>query len=208
MALITNYSTLQSHIADTLNRSDLTGVVPNFIQQFEAEARRDERFRRLTDVSAFQVSADGAYLPVDFYSLESWYHDGATYYGPIGIVNPDQIGALKGVYGDSGVPQFAAIVDRKVRFAPEPNATFTTRLTYWRKIVPLSSTNTTNWLLEEAPDIYLYGSLIESAPYLKDDPRLATWIGLYDRRVEKLWTAEQDRQFGGSIQRVYTPIGG
>jgi hypothetical protein len=208
MALVTNYSTLQTHIADTLNRSNLTGVIPNFIQQFEAEARRDERFKRLTDVTSFSISADGAYLPVDFYKLESWYHDGGTYYGPIGVVNPDQIGALKGVYGDSGVPQFVAIVGRQVRFAPEPDATYSTRLTYWRKITNLSATNTTNWLLEEAPDIYLYGALIESAPYLKDDPRLSTWFGLYEQRVEKLWIAEQDRQFGGSIQRVYTPIGG
>jgi len=208
MALVTNYSTLQTHIADTLNRGDLTSVIPNFIQQFEAQARRDERFRRLTDVTSFSISADGAYLPVDFYKLESWYHDGATYFGPIGNVNPDAIGKLKGAYGDTGVPQFVAIVDRRVRFAPEPDATYSTRLTYWRKITNLSDTATTNWLLEEGPDIYIYGALIESAPYLKDDSRIATWQSLYDDRVDMLWTAEQDRQFGGAIQRIYTPIGG
>ena len=207
MALVTNYSTLQTHIADTLNRGDLTSVIPNFIQQFEAEARRDERFRRLAEVSSFGISADGVSLPSDFYQLESWYHDGATYFGPIGQVNPDMIGKLKGVYGDTGVPQFAALVDGKARFAPEPDATYTTRMTYWRKINNLSATITTNWLLDEAPDIYLYGCLLESAPYLKDDERLGTWMSLYESRVEKLWIAEQDKQFGGSIQRVYTPIG-
>ena len=80
-------------------------------------------------------------------------------------------------------------------------------MTYWRKINNLSATITTNWLLDEAPDIYLYGCLLESAPYLKDDERLGTWMSLYESRVEKLWIAEQDKQFGGSIQRVYTPIG-
>ena len=39
----------------------------------------------------------------------------------------------------------------------------------------MSSTNTTNWLLTLAPDIYLYGALLESAPYIKEDARIQTW---------------------------------
>ena len=32
-----------------------------------------------------------------------------------------------------------------------------------------------NWLLACAPDAYLYGALLESAPYIKDDERIAVW---------------------------------
>ena len=67
MALVTNYATLQAHIADTLNRSDLTGVIPNFIQQFEAQAKRDMRLVKFTDRGSFSVSADGVSLPSDLY---------------------------------------------------------------------------------------------------------------------------------------------
>ncbi len=46
----------------------------------------------------------------------------------------------------------------------------------YRKVVPaLSDANTSNWLLACAPDAYLYGALLESAPYIKDDERIAVW---------------------------------
>jgi len=50
----------------------------------------------------------------------------------------------------------------------------------YRKNIPaLSVTNTTNWLLALAPDLYLYGALLESAPYIKEDARIQTWgLGL------------------------------
>jgi hypothetical protein len=209
MALVTDYATLQTHIADTLNRTDLTSVVPNFIQQFEAQAKDDFRLRRLTDRGLVSVSADGLQLPSDLYSLESWYHDGATYFGPITLVGADQIGHLKGSHGDSGVPQFAAITAGRVRFAPEPDATYSTKMTYWQQVTTLSASNTTNWLLLDRPDIYIYGSLLESAPYLKDDQRVGLWQALYEARVEAHHKASQDAQFGGNIVgRQYSPIGG
>ena len=35
--------------------------------------------------------------------------------------------------------------------------------------------NAANWLLTMAPDLYLYGALMEAAPYLKEDGRIQTW---------------------------------
>ena len=54
------------------------------------------------------------------------------------------------------------------------------------RIVPLSAGTDTNWLLTNYPDIYLYGSLIESAPYLRDDQRIGLWQSEYDRRADEL----------------------
>ena len=48
----------------------------------------------------------------------------------------------------------------------------------------LSNDVPTNWLLEMQPDIYLYGSLCQAAPYLGDDARIATWSALYKRSVD------------------------
>jgi hypothetical protein len=209
MALVTNYSTLQAHIADTLNRSDLTAVIPNFIQQFEAQAKDDFRLRRLSDRGLVSVSADGLILPGDMYTLESWSHDADPYFGPITIVGADQITVLKARHGATGVPQFASIVAGRARFAPAPDTTYSTQMTYWQRVENLSDTVTTNWLLRDRPDIYLYGALLESAPYLKDDQRLGLWGSEYDRRVEAHYKASSDAQFGGNIGgRQYSPIGG
>jgi hypothetical protein len=210
MALVTDYTTLQDHIADTLNRSAaaFTAVVPNFIQQFEAKAKNDFRLRSLTDRGVVSVSADALALPSDFYSLEDWYHDGDTYFGPIEIVSRNLIGKLKASYGKTGVPQFASIVDGKVSFAPVPDQAYNTKMTYWRQVTNLSATNTTNWLLDKAPDIYIYGSMVEAHIYLKDSVKAGEAQAVLDQRSDALHAAEMDAQFGGSIRRQYTPIGG
>jgi hypothetical protein len=45
----------------------------------------------------------------------------------------------------------------------------------YRQNIPALASNTTNWLLALAPDLYLYGALLESAPYIKEDGRIQTW---------------------------------
>ena len=211
VAQITTYQELQDHIANTLIRSDLTTVITSFIQLAEAGFKRDKRFRKLTDRGNFSVSADGSTLPSDFQSLESWYHNGPTFYGPIKVVNSDMIGHLKGnkFGGVPGTPAFASIVDGTARYAPEPNDTFITQMLYWRKVAPLSTTNTTNWLLDDHPDIYVYGSLVHSAPYLKDDNRLPMWQELLNAAVEQLDDATEEEMFSGTLHRsIPRPIGG
>jgi hypothetical protein len=48
-------------------------------------------------------------------------------------------------------------------------------MVYRKNIPALTASNTTNWLLDLAPDLYLYGVLMESAPYIKEDDRLQIW---------------------------------
>ena len=57
---------------------------------------------------------------------------------------------------------------------------------------------TDNWLLLEAPDVYLYGALLHSAPYLADDQRVAVWAQLYGAAVQRLNEVSEDARFSGS----------
>jgi hypothetical protein len=206
--VITNYTTLQSEVADWLNRTDLTAVIPSFIQMAEVRFQRDKRCWKLQNRGTFSVSADGQSLPSDFVSLDSWYHDGPVYFGALEIVGADAIGALKGRFGETGVPRFAAIVDGVVRFAPEPDATYATAMTYWRKASSLSGSTPTNWLLAEHPDLYLYGALAEAAPYLKDDARVAVWKSELEARLNEVERATEAEHWGGNMRRRHRAIGG
>ena len=195
-------------IAVPLIRTYLTTPIKTFFQLAEASVKRDKRVRKLTNRGTFSISADGSALPSDFHSLESWYHDGPTYYGPIEIVNADMIGHLKGKTGTTGPPAHAAIVDGLARYAPEPDGTYSTQMTYWAKVSSLGSGNTTNWLLDDHPDIYVYGSLVHTAPYLKDDARVAIWQSLLESALEQLDRATEDEMFSGTLTRHFRPIGG
>jgi hypothetical protein len=53
-------------------------------------------------------------------------------------------------------------------------------------LAKLSDANTSNWLLERHPDVYLYGALLQAAPYLRDDERVALWTPLYGQAIEDM----------------------
>jgi len=221
VAKITNFSTLKTEVANTLNRSNMDTDIERFIQSFEDWARQDERLWKLSDRSTVQITGDGLALPSDFARLESWYHDTTTYMGPITIVPADEIGRLKASHGRTGVPQFAAITSGRVRFAPVPVSgdTYDTKMTYWRRPLRLSDSQTTNYLINEMPSLYLYGALLEAAPFLKNEDRIPVWErrlngsvqpdGTRSKGLIETWQESQTQeQYGGSIRRNFTPIGG
>ena len=56
-------------------------------------------------------------------------------------------------------------------------------------------------MLTQNPDIYLYGSLMASAPFLMDDEKIAIWGALFDKAVRDLESQDaRDRHSGSALQ--------
>lgn len=205
------YTALKAEVAEWLNRSDLTARIPEFIRNAESELRDDPRVRKHATTS-LTVDAEEESLPSDFKSLESLYLDGPTYFGDIEIVNSGALSdANFDVAGASGVPRKAAVIaGQRLRFAPTPNASYNVRMTYWANVPHLSDTAVTNWLLQERQDIYLYATLMEAAPFLRDDDRIPVWGQNLTSRLEALHRKNQTLQYGGGslVRRPRRPIGG
>ena len=70
--------------------------------------------------------------------------------------------------------------------APTPNATDTLEILYYEQPRFLADDFQTNWLTEYAPDLLLYATLLEAAPFLKKDERIQTWQAMYDRAAQAL----------------------
>jgi hypothetical protein len=75
-------------------------------------------------------------------------------------------------------------------------------MSYYKKIPALSDSNTSNWLLAKSPAMYLYGALVQSAPYLRDDDRITTWGTLYKEAFNDLMLEEQRSNFSGTTPRM------
>lgn len=70
--------------------------------------------------------------------------------------------------------------------APTPDAAYPAEILYY-ELPPLLDENTqTNWLTEYAPQLLLYGTLLEATPFLKNDDRIGTWQQFYDRAAAML----------------------
>lgn len=97
---------------------------------------------------------------------------------------------LRGYWPDeaeTGTPEFYADYDyQHWLLAPTPSAANTLEILYYEQPRFLGDEVQTNWLTEYAPDVLLYASLLEAAPFLKNDERIQTWQGMYDRAAQAL----------------------
>lgn len=71
-------------------------------------------------------------------------------------------------------------------FAPTPDADYPLEILYYELPPLLDEATQTNWLTEFAPQLLLYGTLLEATPFLKNDERIATWQSMYDRSAAML----------------------
>lgn len=103
----------------------------------------------------------------------------------------------------TGTPRFYADYDYSHWFfAPTPNAPFPYELIYYELPPLLGDDVQTNWFTEYAPNALLYASLMEAAPFLKNEEIIPIWQGFYDRAVAAL-NGEDIRQIAdrGIIRR-------
>jgi hypothetical protein len=84
-------------------------------------------------------------------------------------------------------PKFYADYDYKNWIVcPTPDEDYPFEVMYYELPALLSTENQTNWLTEYAPQLLLYGTLLEATPFLKNDERIAVWQGFYDRSLAAL----------------------
>jgi hypothetical protein len=174
------YSGLLASVADFLNRSDLSAVAPDFVAMATAQMTRrlikDGPVRQMLGTWSPTISAELTNLPSDFMGVKALYLVTTTAF-EINFVEPEKIAEFKIKFPSmTGDPQFYSIVGAQIQFWPwASGGSYAATVSYWQALPALSVSNTTNWLLTLYPDAYLYTSLIQSAPYLKDDDRLAVW---------------------------------
>ena len=205
MATITNYTTLQSTIADYLNRADLTAQIPTFIQLAEADFNTRLRTREMIVRAEAQSSNEFVQLPADWLeAINLHIVDGEQ---PLRFVTLDEADYINKQQIFTNVAAYS-LMKGEIELIPAPGADIDIEMIYYGKITPLSAEVATNWLLTKAPDVYLYGSLMHAQPFLMDDQRMPIFASLYNSRIEALNEESMKSTHSGSplvarTRRVY-----
>lgn len=84
---------------------------------------------------------------------------------------------------------------------PTPDIAYTIEVLYYEIPESLSDSNQTNIMTVDMPDLLLYGALLEATPFLKNDERIQTWMGLYDRASQALVAQDQGKVIDRAAQR-------
>ena len=201
MALV-NYSDLKTSIADWLNRSDLTATIPDFITLAESGFNKEIRSRKMIKRATATIDSQYSAVPADWLQTVDFVIE-ANPVVTLEFITNEKLDKLRETYTSSGTPKFYTIVGQELEVLPVPDsATLTGEITYYSKIPNLTDVNPTNWLMNSSPDIYLYGSLLQSAPYLVDDSRIPVWASMYQKLVKDLEIADQKARVGDSTLKM------
>lgn len=187
--MIEDRDDLIEELGEWLDRDDLADRAPTFIQFVEARLNRLLEDPEMDAV--FETTAAGDYtdLPADFGQMISI----STGEGPLAAMGAVEFAGID--HSISGIPRFYSIVNRQIAFAPA-DGTAAIRLVYRRRIPALTEMNTTNWLLELAPDVYFYGTLCQAFGWDVDDERVAGWKAIYDEAIAELGIDANRRKYG------------
>ena len=199
---LTTYDELKDSIADFLNRDDLTSVIPDFITLAEADMNRGLRHWRQEKRSTAEIDTQYSAIPADFMEAIRFYIT-SNDTSPLELISQSEMVDRRYRSGDtSGKPAYYAVTAGEIEVYPTPDGTYDAELYYYSRITALSASNTSNWVLEYFPDAYLYGALVHSAPYLKDDARLQLWAALYEQAIASINRESEATKFGGSGRRM------
>jgi len=207
--VITGYTSLQTAVSDYLARSDLTSFLPLFVQNFEERFYRDPLNVGAWMESALNISNDAttglAAVPTDYLRLKNAYLSGILA-PPLVRVSLEQLYARYPRSGTLSQPQYIARDGSNFVFGPVPSGSYTIVGTYYAKPVLLrnfASDAAAHWLIVNAPDLLLYGALLEAEPFLKNDQRVVLWKSAYDMALDtyRRMQAEED-QSGSAIFSV------
>lgn len=198
-----DYTWLLTAIADELHRTDLTAKIPDWVRFAESTINRKLNIyaKEIETVMATEPASRFIPLPADFGSpilLQSRQIEPRTDFIAMEAsqlpINDDQ----------PGMPLYWAVDGENIAFDRPADQAYPLIFRYVQSLY-LSEAAPTNVLLEKNPDLYLYGALVHSAPYIMDDARIGTWKAMFDDALRQV-AAEASRS--KSIAPLRTEIPG
>ena len=202
MALDT-YANLQTAIASwawNTGNADFTANVPDMIALLEARLNRELRVADMEATATITLTSGAGTLPTDFLEARRVVANTAPK-AVLQLVPPD-FADDRFPYNDAAYPRYCTIIGSTIKTYPTSTADLT--LAYFQRIPPLAS-NSTNWLLTKWPDVYLYGSLLEGADFMRDGEELQKFAARFSAAIESLRKSDQGARYANARARVSGP---
>jgi len=218
MAAFDSYAKLVSAIGDWMNRTDLENVIPHFISLAESRMSRSLRVPSMERRVLLDTSQGVAYVPTDFLEAKSMYYIGGSQRQTLERTNASRVNEIIQMTGEVvGIPRYFTRMDNQFAFAPKvadgstEDGDTLIELEYYTTIPSLvqgSPTTTTdpegsNWILDMAPECYLFGALHEASLYVKDFDRAQYWKVKFEEAIVNLQKMGDMAEYAGSELAVY-----
>lgn len=199
---ISNYGELKTAVANWMDRDDLTSRIPEFIALAEARFNRVLRIRAMESKQTASTVAgqQNLALPTNYIQMRNVQMNTSPV-TPMQYVTPEIFDRL---YGGSatGTPKFYSIIANELQLGPTPDTVQTIEMLFYKKFDALVNDSDDNWVLINAPDVYLYGSLMEAEPFIMNDARTALWAEAFQNAISSIQEQDNKDRHSGSALRV------
>jgi hypothetical protein len=181
----------------------LSGFTPNFVQNAEGLIYKNLRVRAMETALSVTIASGVATVPTAFVALKYAYV-ATSPVQPLDWVPPEMIYARYPVRSGAEIPRDISVAGSNFIFGPYPG-NYTIEGIYYTRLTSLSDSNATNWFTTYAPDLLLFGALLQAEPFLKNDRRLATWQVMYQSAFDSV--ANEEKRMRTAAGSVATRLG-
>jgi hypothetical protein len=202
---LANYSDLQTAVTNWLDRSDLSSRIPEFITLAEDTLNRRLRIRAMETRATASISEEYISLPTGFLEMRNFQLN-TNPKQTLRFVTPEYIDTFW-TGSTTGQPVVYTFIGGEIQLAPSPDGSYTAEMDYYLKWD--IATDTTNWLLTNTPSAYLYGSLLQAEPFLKNDKRIQVWREMFERSLADIEMADKRERWSGNsltMRADITPV--
>lgn len=189
---LSNYTNLQAAIKSALHRADLDTAIPDFITLAEDALNKRLRLRGMENRVTASVSSEYVALPTDFLAMRNFQLNSSPRQR-LEYATPEFLDAQYPDSTSTGKPAFYTFVGGEIQLAPIPDGTYTAEMDYYQKLD--IATDSTNWVLTNAPRTYYTGALMEAYLYLKDDKRASYWSQRFEQAIAEVERADKGDRF-------------
>ena len=190
---IDSYSNLKQAVERWSHRSDISDVIDNFIElaENEIDKRLMLRSNELRATATMSTTERFLALPDRFLKMRRLTLINGSLNYEIAYRAPEQMN----VEDVAGRPKFFT-VSSQLEFERVSDSAYTLEMQYYSRLVPLTSSNTSNDVLSDYPDLYLWGCLTQLALWEKDTEQYAVYQNKFDSAMAEANKQERKGRYG------------
>ena len=190
---INTYANLKTAIEAWSHRTDISNVIDNFIElaENEIDKRLMLRNNELRAVATMSTTERFLALPDRFLKMRRLTLVNGTLNYEIAYRSPESMP----VQDSAGRPKYFTVTSQ-LEFDRTADSAYTLEMSYFSRIVPLTSSNTSNDTLTDYPDLYLWGCLVQLALWEQDFDKANIYQGKFDRSIEEANKQERKGRYG------------
>lgn len=198
MPFTLTYDSLVETVGDYLERDDLTTKIPVFIMLAERKTARvlKAQLAQIAVTSQLTLNSPMVTKPERWIeTISMTIQDGGGNIVVLKERSRETIQSMYPILTDTGTPKYYAEWQENYYYiGPTPDAAYNFELMMYQAPPALSDIQQTNYLTDNAPDLLLYSTLLETEGYLKNDDRLPVWKAARDEIIQQYTGLDMRRQ--------------